>query len=191
MDLTGATPEGAPARPALVRNARLALLVLLVLYGIAYMRDPSGGHLIDGIDLAIHETGHLVFAPFGEIIQFAGGTLFQLIVPITFLVYFLRFAPTRDRFAASVMLWWIAVNLWNIAVYMADARTQALPLVGGGEHDWAFLFGRFGLLNQDASIARGVSGLGGLVFLVAIVRGYLAATAPAAADGVDERGGAR
>ncbi len=177
---------------SLARNARLALLLVLAVYGVMCLRDPMGGHLIDGVDLAIHETGHLVFRPFGDVIQFAGGTLFQLIVPVTFLVYFLRFAPTRDEFAASVMLWWIAVNLWNIAAYMADARTKALPLVGGGEHDWAYLFGRFGLLAHDTSIAANVRGLGMLIFLIALVRGYLAAVRPPApADEVDGAAGAR
>lgn len=179
------------ASPTLVRNARLALLVLLAVYGTMCLRDPMAGHLIDGVDLAIHETGHLVFGPFGEVIQFAGGTLFQLIVPTTFLVYFVRFAPKRDDFAASVMLWWIAVNLWNIAVYMADARTQALPLVGGGEHDWAFLFGHFGVLARDTAIAATVRGLGTLLFLAALVRGYLAAARPPADGEVDEGAWAR
>ena len=64
-------------------------------------------------------------------------------------------------------------------------RRARVPLVGGGEHDWAYLFGRFGLLNQDTAIARSVRALGGLVFLVALVRGYLAATRPAPADGGD------
>ena len=175
----------------LARNARLGLLVLLAVYGVMCYRSPMAGHLIDAVDLAIHETGHLVFAPFGEVIQFAGGTLFQLIVPLTFLAYFLRFGPRRDDFAASVMLWWVAVNLWNIAVYMADARTQALPLVGGGEHDWAYLFGRFGLLAHDTSIAATVRGLGTLIFLIALVRGYLAAVRAPEPDGVDGAAGVR
>ncbi|MGH7668873.1 MAG: hypothetical protein ACRENQ_05210 [Gemmatimonadaceae bacterium] len=166
------------------RQARVVLLALLAIYGIAYMHDPGGGHLIDGIDLAIHETGHLVFRPFGEVLQFAGGTLFQLIVPATFLVYFLRFAPTRDRFAASAMLWWIAVNLWNIAVYMADARTQSLPLVGGGEHDWAYLFGHFGVLSHDTGIAASVRAFGIVVFVAAMVWGYFS-VARQPAPGVD------
>ncbi len=175
----------------LTRNARLGLLVLLAVYGVVCYRSPMSGHLIDSVDLAIHETGHLVFAPFGEVIQFAGGTLFQLIVPLTFLAYFLRFGPKRDDFAASVMLWWVAVNLWNIGVYMADARTQALPLVGGGEHDWAYLFGHFGLLAHDTSIAASVRGLGTLIFLIALIRGYLAAVRAPAEDEVDGEAGAR
>ncbi len=172
------------------RTARLALLAALAVYGFAYMRAPGAGHLIDGLDLAIHETGHLVFAPFGEFIQFAGGTLFQLIVPATFLVYFLRFAPKRDEFAASVIVWWLAVNLWNIAVYAADARTQELPLVGGGEHDWAYLLGRTGLLQHDAGVAGTFRALGVVAYLVALVWGWRAATAPPAAP-VDEEAGAR
>jgi len=131
-----------------------------------------------------------VFSPFGEIIQFAGGTLFQLIVPCTFLVYFLRFAPRRDEFAASVALWWVAVNLWNIAVYMADARTQELPLVGGGEHDWAYLFGRAGWLAHDTQIARGVHALGALLFIGAVAWGVLAVRRPPAPAPVDDGGAA-
>ena len=120
------------------------------------LRHPQGGHLIDGVDLAIHETGHLVFA------------------------------PKRDDFAASVMRWWVAVNRWNISVYMADARAQELPLVGGGEHDWACLFGRAGWLAHDTGIARSVQALGVLVFGVALIRGYLAAMTPPPVDAVDE-----
>ena len=64
-----------------------------------------------------------MFSPFGEFMQFLGGTLFQLIMPAAFVGYFLR----RDRHAASVALWWIAQNLWNISVYIRDARAQELP----------------------------------------------------------------
>jgi hypothetical protein len=167
------------------RGARLGLLAVLAVYGLACYLSPEGGHLVDGIDLAIHETGHLVFSPFGEVIQFAGGTLFQLIVPATFLAYFLKLAPERDEFAASVMLWWIAVNLWNIGIYMADARAQELPLVGGGEHDWAYLFGRAGLMQHDTAIGASTRHLGVAVFLVAIVWGFRAASRPTPAAAVD------
>ncbi|MGA9837636.1 MAG: hypothetical protein WBQ26_10010 [Gemmatimonadaceae bacterium] len=183
MDLTA---TGTP--PAVARWARLGLLAVLALYGIAYMRDPGGGHLIDGIDLAIHETGHVVFGPFGEVIQFAGGTLFQLIVPATFLVYFLRFAPTRDEFGAAVTLWWMAINLWNIAVYAGDARTQRLPLVGGGEHDWAYLLGRAGWLSYDTRVAALFHALGVVAFVVALWWGFQAARRLPAAAEVDDAG---
>ena len=56
-----------------------------------------------------------------------GGTLFQLIVPLTFAGYF---AMKHDWHAATVPLWWTGQNCWNIARYISDARAQDLPLVG-------------------------------------------------------------
>jgi hypothetical protein len=109
-------------------HARQLLVVALFVYGIVCLRDPGTFRLLDNVDLAIHETGHLVFAPFGEFLGFLGGTLLHLLFPLLFYGYFLR---QQDRFAASVLLWWVAQNLWNISVYMADARAQRLPLVGG------------------------------------------------------------
>jgi hypothetical protein len=162
---------------------RLALTVALALYGIPAMVHPESGRLLDSVDLAIHETGHLVFGPFGEVIGFAGGTLFQLIVPATFALYFLR---RGDRHAATVPLWWVAQNCWNISVYVRDARVQELPLVGGGEHDWAFLLGHFGMLAHDQAVARAVHAVGTLIYLIATAAGLVAAiryTPATAGDG--------
>jgi len=153
-------------------HARLALTIVLALYGIPSLLRPEDGRLLDSVDLAIHETGHLVFGPFGEVIGFLGGTLFQLIVPAAFVWYFWR---RGDRHSATVPFWWIAQNLWNISVYVRDARAQELPLVGGGEHDWAFLLGHFGLLEHDRGIARAVHALGMLTYLLAIAAGLLLA----------------
>lgn len=169
------TPLDTTDRRGSAGYARLALTILLALYAIPLARHPEAGSFLDGIDLAIHETGHLVFAPFGEVIQFAGGTLFQLIVPATFAWYFFR---RGDRHAATVPLWWIAQNLWNISVYVRDARAQELPLVGGGEHDWAFLLGHYGLLAHDQGIGRAVHAIGTLLCLIAIAGGILLSTRP-------------
>lgn len=132
------------------RTARQALSLGLLLYGFWIMRSPDGYHFLDAVDLPIHETGHLVFAWGGEVITALGGTLFQLIVPAAFAVYF---GLRRDWHAATVPVWWIGQNGWNIARYVADARAQELPLVGGGEHDWAFLLSEWDLLGQDTAIA--------------------------------------
>ena len=131
--------------------AKLGILLFLTGYGIVTIRNPDRFRLLDNVDLAIHEAGHLFFSPFGEFMAFLGGTLFQLIVPLTFFGYFLYH---RDRFAASVLLWWVAQNLWNISVYVKDAQYQVLPLVGGGEHDWAYLLGRLGVITKEQEIAE-------------------------------------
>lgn len=161
--------------PRALRAVRLGLLALLALYGVALLRAPGTGSFLDGIDLAIHETGHLVFAPFGETIGFLGGTLFQLLMPVAFVGYFLR---RDDRYAAAVCLAWVAQNFWNISVYVADARAQELPLVGGGEHDWAYLLDAAGWLQHDLAISRVVHALGIGLFLAALWMGYRAANAP-------------
>ena len=75
--------------PPLTRAARVGLTVLLAVYGVIIILNPDEFRLIDNVDLAIHETGHLGFGFFGEFLGFLGGTLFQLIVPLTFFGYFL------------------------------------------------------------------------------------------------------
>jgi hypothetical protein len=162
------------------RAGRLGLTVLLAVYGFSILKYPDAGSLVDNVDLPIHETGHLVFAPFGEFIQFAGGTLFQLIMPTIFLGYFLK---RRDKHAATVALWWIAQNFWNISVYASDARAQELPLVGGGEHDWAYMLGRLGLMQRDQAIGHDFWLIGVVLYLVAIGAGLVTLTgAPAKTD---------
>ncbi|MGH7620651.1 MAG: hypothetical protein ACREPM_25850 [Gemmatimonadaceae bacterium] len=151
-----------------MKAGRLFLTLVLAVYGFRILLHPEAGSLIDNIDLPIHETGHLVFSPFGDVVQFLGGTLFQLIMPAAFIVYFLR---RSDRHAASVALWWIAQNLWNISVYVRDARAQELPLVGGGEHDWAYLLEHWGRLKQDQAIGHAVWKVGVVIYLVAIAGG--------------------
>lgn len=154
------------------RLARLALTALLAFYGLRLAMHPDMGSLMDSVDLPIHETGHLVFAPFGEFMQFLGGTLFQLIMPAAFVAYFLK---RRDRHAASVVVWWIAQNCWNISVYIRDARSQDLPLVGGGEHDWAYLLGRMHALQSDQRIGHTIWFVGVMLFIVAIIGGVVTA----------------
>ena len=99
----------------------------------------------------------------------------QLLVPALFLGYFWR---RDDRHAATVMMWWIAQNLWNIYPYIADARAEALPLVGGGEHDWAYLLGRLGLLRADRTIAGTVHVAGLMLFVWSCLQGWTYARPP-------------
>jgi hypothetical protein len=153
------------------RTARFVTTIVLAIYGVSIARRPDAGSLMDNIDLPIHETGHLVFSAFGDFMQFAGGTLFQLIMPGAFVVYFLR---QKERHSASVALWWVAQNFWNISVYAADARAQELPLVGGGEHDWAYLLGRLHWLQYDQRVAKVIWNVGIIVYVASIVMGLFA-----------------
>jgi len=160
------------------RRWRRALTIGLALYGAWCGLTPERFHWPDGIDLPIHETGHLVFAWGGEVLAALGGTLFQLLMPLAFVWYFWR---EGDRHAASVPLWWVGQNCWNVARYVADARAQELPLVGGGEHDWAFLLATWDGLAHDQVIARVVRAVGWLIVGASVWLGWSAlARAPAA-----------
>ncbi len=69
----------------------------------------------------------------------------------------------------------MAQNLWNISVYVSDSRAQELPLVGGGEHDWAYLLERLDLLPKDQAIGRTIHLLGVGLFAASVVWGVAAA----------------
>lgn len=156
----------------MIRRLRITLMLALGCYGIPCLLHPETARLLDGVDLAIHETGHLVFGPFGDFIGIAGGTLGQLLMPAAFVTYFWR---RGDRHAACVALWRVGQSLWNVSVYAADARAQALPLVGGGEHDWAYMLGRLGWLALDTRIARLIWLAGVALYMIATVGGVRAA----------------
>jgi hypothetical protein len=100
-----------------------------------------------------------------------GGTLFQLLLPLAFVAYFWR---RHDRHAAGVALWWVGQNCWNVARYVADARAQELPLVGGGEHDWAFLLATWDLLPRDQALARDLRFVGWMIVAAAVWIGWRA-----------------
>lgn len=155
---------------------RLAFLGFLFVYGVVLLKATDDPGFLHNVDLPIHETGHLVFAPFGETTMFLGGSLFQILVPLLFAA---TFAWRRDRFGAAVCLWWVAQNCWDVAIYVADARAQALPLVGGGEHDWFNLLDHWNLLHRDLAIAQQVRAAGVVVFLVAMGLGLWGARTPA------------
>lgn len=153
-------------------TARRIFTCALAAYGVFLLRHLGEGSLLDSVDLAIHETGHLVFAPFGEVIGFAGGTLMQLIMPAAFMAYFVR---RGDRHAASAAMWWLGQSSANVSVYAADARAEELPLVGGGEHDWAYLLSHFGWLEHDLRVGRAFLMLAVLLMLGATVWGLVSA----------------
>jgi hypothetical protein len=131
------------------------------------LRAPDYWDLLDDLTLAIHEAGHLVFQPFGEQGMTLGGSLFQVLVPLVFVVYFLR---RRQRFAAAFVMAWVGASLFNVATYIGDARAQELPLLGGENavHDWWFLLTEWDLLPRDLAIARNVRAFGVLAWLLSV-----------------------
>ena len=111
--------------------------------------------LLDSANLALHEAGHPFFGlVFGERMTVYGGTLGQLVFPLATAG---SFWWRRETLSFALAVAWLFENFWNIARYMADARSQVLPLVGSGEHDWTEIFLRWGALPSDTRVAAFVS----------------------------------
>jgi hypothetical protein len=149
--------QAGPWRPvggsAVAAVAAIAAL-LLVIHAIS--RD-GWVPILDSANLALHEAGHPIVGIFSERLMVYGGTLFQLAFPAVVAVHFARRGEPAGLAMGAV---WLGENLLNVARYMADARAQALPLVGGGEHDWTEIFLRWGVLQKDVKIAGFTRGLG-------------------------------
>ena len=121
-----------------------ALIALLI------FDDDGFIFIIDDANLLFHEAGHLIFGFFGNTLGLYGGTLGQLVFPVTSAVVFWR---QGSWVSASVAALWFFEHINNIAPYVADARSQELPLLGGGEHDWANILSRWGALQYDSTLA--------------------------------------
>lgn len=144
--------------------------ILLAIYAFNCARDVENSGLLDRVDLIAHEAGHLFFSYFGELLHVMGGTIGQLLVPAGIIVYF---TSRRELFSAAVVLFWLGQSMFNVSVYIRDARAMELPLasIGGGEdtiHDWNYLLGRFGLLNWDGGLATFVYTLGVLTLIASV-----------------------
>lgn len=140
------------------------LAVWLLLPYVAWLTFFYRYHFIDGVNLALHETGHLFFSFGGETLHFLGGTLGQLAFPVAFIVHFRR---QQQYFESAICTLWLAESLMYTAEYLGDAKAMRLPLVGGGTHDWNWLLSRWGLLDNCVGLAQSLHLIAVAVLVVA------------------------
>jgi hypothetical protein len=131
--------------------------------------DAASGALrfIHGIDLVIHEAGHAFALILPRFFYMLGGSALQVLLPA---VCALTFLHQRHIASFAVALFWTGESITDVAIYMADAKRQALPLLGGHGtvHDWNFLLGQLHLLGWAQSLARMTLGVGILLITVAL-----------------------
>ncbi len=142
---------------------RIPVLLILGWFTASHLVFGARWIFIDNVNILIHEAGHVLFGWGWTSLVALGGTLAQLLMPAIFAVYFGFWR--RERFAAVVALWWLGENLMPIAIYMDDAVVQELPLLGGGEHDWTYLFGKWNVLSSANEIAAFFHWVGVLTML--------------------------
>jgi hypothetical protein len=133
------------------------------------------------LDVAVHEIGHKVFAPFGEVTMLMMGSGSEMLFPL--LLGLLVFGLwKRDLIAWGICWGWAAGAFADASRYMADATQGQLALLGGtgpdAMGDWERVFGPehwdklyladrwahtvhfLGLLVWFASLALVVGGIG-------------------------------
>lgn len=75
----------------------------------------------------------------------------QLLIPAMFFTfYFIK----KNKPGFQIALFWFGESMMNVSVYASDARTHALPLLGGNKtyHDWTWMLSRLDLMAYDTLI---------------------------------------
>ncbi len=153
-----------------INYPKLIFAVLLSSYFLSIAYAPLNDSFLDIVDLPIHETGHLLFRPFGEFMMIAGGSLFQVIIPAVFVGYFVWY---EKYYSAAIVLLWVGQSVLNVFVYAADAIVMQIVLTSGltgsegGFHDWNYLLSETGLINSTKTVAGLIRFLGTLTIIAA------------------------
>jgi hypothetical protein len=140
---------------------RAALLSYLIYTGARPFFDHDYTNGFHGLTFALHEAGHLLFSWGGQWLLVAGGTLLQVAAPALAGLHLIW--KQRDYFGLCVCICWLGFSLQDAAPYIADARAQAMPLIGFSDdpiHDWNYLLRSVGLLKWDATIATATRATG-------------------------------
>ncbi len=151
---------------------RLGILIIAAIYFSGCIFYPNDWRFIDGVNLLIHEAGHLIFMFLGEFASIAGGTVLQILIPAIFAIYFFL---NGQKFSGALVMFWLGQSFINISVYAADAQMMNLPLLGGDNviHDWNYMLSRLGMLSSATTISGAIWGFGAIIIIAAAIIGFI------------------
>lgn len=153
---------------------RGALWLYLLFAGARLVLNPATGDIFGFFTLVVHEAGHALFSYLGEFLGIAGGSLAQILAPLYVLSTFWR---QRDYFALCIGGYWLASSLFNLSIYIGDARARQLELVSpfsfGEEpiHDWNWLLTHMHLLPFDTVLSWTVRLAATVIFVLSMTCG--------------------
>jgi hypothetical protein len=145
-------------------------LGVCAIYGwFAIVKDAQVPVLVF-LDIAVHEVGHKLFSPFGDLIMLIMGTGFQVLFPF---VVGLVFGIWKRNFIAWGVCWaWSANAMCDGARYIYDAPRGELMLLGAGDGlgDWSKILGpeHFDKLYLADRLASQLRTLGIITWFVAV-----------------------
>lgn len=133
----------------------------------------------DTANLGIHEIGHEIFRPLGNFMHAAGGTLTETMVPLGFAIVLFR---RGWLFAGLGMVLWLVTALKGAAIYAADAVVKNLVLIniqgevstgdGAVGHDWEYLLGKMGLLDNAQGVGSIINGLANAISVGVVLASF-------------------
>jgi hypothetical protein len=178
VDAIEEAEEAVPPPDDITYYGRAAALVLVAVWGIFLAADDytdPPANFMHNIILPIHEAGHVFFRAFGEFMHWAGGSLFQLLLPFGIGVAF--YVKQRDPFGAAMCLWWTGASLVDLSPYIYDALYPKLTLLGGhtgesgGPHDWIYILETLGWRQRAQGLGIFTHRLGIVVMIGAVAWG--------------------
>ena len=116
-------------------------LVLCAVYGWFGLVKNAETPILQFVDIAVHEVGHKLFSPFGELIMLIMGSGWQVLFPLLLGVVFAVWK--RNLIAWGICWAWAANATSDAARYIYDAPRGELMLLGtsGGLGDWSRILG--------------------------------------------------
>ena len=162
------SPQPAAPAPRRMWLWPLAAAIVAWLAWATYTRD-GWTPFLSGVDLGIHEFGHLLTMWAPPLVVASAGSVLQVLVPLGLAAYF---GWRGDLFAVALMFAWAGESLNNVSVYIYDATRLALPLWGDTDgsaagHDWANILTELNLIPHTDAIAYAVRGGSVLLFVAA------------------------
>ena len=163
-----------------VAKATGALLLIAVWGWFALVKGDQTPVFVY-LNIAVHEIGHILFRPFGELTMLIMGSGFEVLFPLAVGAYFLL--RKRDVVSTAVAWGWAASALASAATYIGDADDGQLALLGAtgpdAAGDWERILGvefvdKVYLADRIAEVVRTVGfvlwGVALCLAVLAIVR---------------------
>jgi hypothetical protein len=143
MGRTGAVSLPEHLERRLVAYKAAGAIVLIGIWGWFALVRGDQTPVFVYLNIAVHEVGHVVFRPFGELVMLVMGSGSEVLFPLLVGIYFLL--RRRDAVAGAICFGWCASALASAATYIADADDGLLPLLGAtgpdAAGDWERILG--------------------------------------------------
>jgi hypothetical protein len=143
MDSRAPVPLPADIQRRLNLYKAVGALLLIAVWGWFALVKNDQTPIFVYLNIAVHETGHLLFRPFGELTMLMMGSGFEVLFPLAVGAYFL--IRWRDVIATAVAWGWSASALASAATYIGDADDGRLALLGAtgadAAGDWERILG--------------------------------------------------